>query len=109
MYKQALETANSCELAMHYGVTSKPEGKHSGYGLTLARDIVLDNGGKIIIASQNEIIDSEEADSQNKLLRNPWPGTLILIEWRTDRPLRLKEVYDNWPMPEGYSHEDFEF
>ena len=102
-----LEHWNSCELAAQYGVTSKPEG-HSGYGLTLARELMERNGGRFLLASGDELFMSDSGTTFREAGQARWPGTLVVLEWRLDRPLNVRDVYDSWPLPEGFDHDDFD-
>lgn len=100
---------NCCELATEFGVTSKPS-HHAGYGLALARQMIARNGGTLIVVSRQEWFLS-----QGDLLRNGnrgvnWPGTLIVCEFNTDRPISTAEVYASWPTQvRGYDDDDFDF
>jgi len=98
---------NACELASQYGVTSKPEG-HSGYGLTLGRELMERNGGQFLLASRDELFIARDDGYIRERALPQWPGTLVVLEWRLDRPLNVRDVYDAWPLPEGFSHDDFD-
>lgn len=98
---------NACELASQYGVTSKPEG-HSGYGLTLGRELMERNGGQFLLASRDERFIARDDGYIRERALPQWPGTLVVLEWRLDRPLNVRDVYDAWPLPEGFSHDDFD-
>lgn len=117
-----LKEKNACVLACEYGVTSKPHSDqhHSGYGLTLTKDILIGNGGKLIVVSNKEIAWLNNAPRTSlmnhdivstmsgSLLQNSWPGTLIVFEWKINRPLDALAVYKSWPKSEeGDDDEDF--
>ncbi|HTN00272.1 ATP-binding protein [Planctellipticum variicoloris] len=88
-------------------VTSKSEG-HAGYGLYLARELCRRNGGLFAIISGNagysvhprspdaEYSDVEELAS----LETPWRGTLVALQFRLDRPLKLGPIYSSLPSPD---------
>lgn len=101
-----LREGNACELACEYGVTGNP-GDHTGYGLCLARDLMRNNGGVFAVFSGRD--GFRQAGSQHKPVycHASWPGTLVVIEWRTNYPLSASDVYENWPLPPGMDHDDF--
>lgn len=93
-----LESENACRLAAEYGVSSKLGRGHSGYGLTLARDLIRQNGGSFVIVSRGEAYSC----SRNKErvwdgLDGLFSGTVVVFEWRTNRPLDATKVYRAWP------------
>lgn len=104
-----LEDGNSCEVATRFGITSKPELGHAGYGLALTRQLLEKAGGRLIVVSGTEWMQAYGQKCTTGTLKNPWQGTLAVLEWNTDTPLRLKDVYDAWPLPSGYDHDDFDF
>ncbi|CAJ0738606.1 ATP-binding protein [Ralstonia mannitolilytica] len=110
IYEAALAGGNSCELATQYQVTSKPGKGHSGYGLTLARDLIEQNAGAIFVISHGEYFYSKNCSTHSGVLDTPHPGTLLVLEWNTNTPLDLKQVYDGWPAIEGANgDDDFDF
>lgn len=109
IYEAALAGGNSCELATRYEVTSKPGKGHSGYGLTLARDLIEQNAGAIFIVSYGEYFYSKSGSIQSGVIETPYQGTLLVLEWNTNTPLDLKQVYDAWPDVEGADDDDFDF
>lgn len=109
LYDGALAQGNSCELATGYEVTSKPGRGHSGYGLTLARDLIEQNAGAIFIVSYDEYFYSKRCAVQAGTMETPFNGTLLVLEWNTNTPLDLKRVYDSWPAAEGADDDDFDF
>ncbi|RUR20683.1 hypothetical protein ELY21_00950 [Legionella sp. km535] len=103
-----LENENSCKIASEYGVTSKPQNDHSGYGLTLAKDLMIQANGTYILASGNEIYScSKNSTEFHDTINSRWNGTILVLEWKIDEPLDSKSIYDSWPVAEGYSDEDF--
>ena len=98
-YTERLKTENAAELATELGVTSKPApgGTHSGYGLTVARQLMEKHGGSLLLFSGNECFQATEHDSRARELRVPWGGTIVALEWRTDRPFDIGAVYGSWP------------
>jgi anti-sigma regulatory factor (Ser/Thr protein kinase) len=104
-----LSRANACEVATRFGVTSKPELGHAGYGLALARELFAANGGSLIVRSGSEWSITTGEKSAEGVSLYTWPGTLIVLEWNCDKPLRVKDVYSGWPAVTGYSDDDFDF
>jgi len=94
---KVLSTKNACELATEYTITGKPNEMHSGYGLTLSKEILERNNGNFIIVSGKEAFQScGKIINNDRELKIGWNGTLIIFEWNTDQPLDAKAVYDNW-------------
>lgn len=104
-----LEEGNSCEIATRLGVTSKPERGHAGYGLALTRQLLEHAGGRLIVVSGTEWMQARGQRLSTGTTDIGWNGTLAVLEWRTNVPLRLKDVYSSWPLPTGFDHDDFEF
>jgi len=67
----AVENANA--LATELGVTGKPEGRHSGYGLTLARQLMQNHGGNLIVLSGDEAFRASGRTARERKLRHTWP------------------------------------
>ena len=104
-----VNSINSCEFASRFGVTSKPEKGHAGYGLALARQLLAANGGTFMVVSHDEWFCANGPHVSGGSLASPWPGTLVVLEWNTNKPLRVRDVYDSWPLPEGFNDDDFDF
>lgn len=105
-YMDVLQQMNSCELASTYEVTSKRGKGHSGYGLTLARDLIQNNGGAFFLLSNDEYYISKAGRQESGNLGAPIHGTVVVLEWNTQIPLSAKEVYDGWPSLEGDDYDD---
>lgn len=100
---------NACEFATELGVTGKPGQGHAGYGLALTRQLLEANGGTLVVASHDEFFYSNRRTTTAGRLQYPWPGTLVVFEWNTDVPLEVKDVYANWPLPNGMTDDDYDF
>jgi len=97
------ENVNICKYACEYGITSKSEG-HAGYGLALAKQLMLNHGGNLSVVSYNEIFTSNYGCLTSG---SPyWEGTLIMLEWPTNSALDTKVVYDNWPCADDFNTDD---
>lgn len=103
-----LARRNACEFSTEYSVTGKPTKGHSGYGLTLARDLIQQVGGTIFVVSHDEYFYSSGAVSGKGQMPTALEGTLVILEWDTTLPLNLRQVYDAWPLPEGMDDDDFD-
>jgi anti-sigma regulatory factor (Ser/Thr protein kinase) len=102
-----LARENACELATKYSITSKPGKGHSGYGLTLARDLMEQSDGTIFVVSHGEYFSSSQGVTKRGGLDTPLQGTLVILEWDTRTPLNLAQVYKAWPLPEGMNDDDY--
>jgi anti-sigma regulatory factor (Ser/Thr protein kinase) len=92
-----LEQRSAPELATELGVTGKPQGKHSGYGLTVARQLMERYGGRFYLVSGQEAFCAREHGAEARKLQVPWNGTMVVLEWHTNRPLDIGPVYASWP------------
>ncbi|MGF6903922.1 ATP-binding protein [Paraburkholderia sp. GAS348] len=107
-YLVELVRRNACEYATEYSVTSKPGKGHSGYGLTLARDLMEQGKNTIFVVSHGEYFYSSGGVSGKGQMPTALKGTLVILEWDTTVPLNLRQVYDAWPLPEGMDDDDFD-
>lgn len=105
--QDTLETQNACTLASTYGISSKPNKGHSGYGLALAKDLMKQANGSYILVSGNELYSTTENKAISSKLQYPWDGTILVLEWSLDSELNSKSVYNNWPLPDGFENDDF--
>jgi len=107
--KPRLSKENACELATELNVTGKPNAGHSGYGLTVAKELMAHNGGNFVLMSGTEAYRRQaDREIRRDLPGASWHGTIVVLEWRTDRPLDIGAVYESWPLPEGMTYEDFD-
>ncbi len=104
-----LETSDACELATEYGVTSKPGQGHSGYGLAIARKLMEQNKGFLLVLSGNEAFSSNAGVARRIKTNSHWDGTLLVIEWNLDTPMDIVSIYKSLPLPEGMDEDDFDF
>lgn len=104
-----LASENSCELATEYGVTGKPGKGHSGYGLAVARKLIEQNDGNLLVRSGKEGFCLHRGNLMRFNTSRIWHGTLLIIEWDLKRSMNIREVYESFPLPEGMSHDDFDF
>jgi len=104
---EKLKIENACTLASAYGISSKLGKGHSGYGLTLAKDLMKQVNGSYILVSGNEIYSSTRGHGGAQKLSSTWNGTVLVLEWSLDSQLNSKAVYDSWPYPKGFDKNDF--
>jgi anti-sigma regulatory factor (Ser/Thr protein kinase) len=95
-----LATSNAPQLATEYGVTGNPVG-HSGYGLTLARQLMERHGGNLVVVSGKEAFCAAAHGANVRDLPRGWQGTIVVIEWKPNRPLDVTPIYRSWPDSEG--------
>ncbi|RZF29954.1 ATP-binding protein [Paraburkholderia sp. UYCP14C] len=107
-YLAELVQRNACEYATEYSVTSKRGKGHSGYGLTLAKDLMEQGRNTIFVVSHDEYFYSSGGVRGRGHLPTPLKGTMVILEWDTTVPLNLRQVYDAWPLPEGMDDDDFD-
>ena len=100
-HHERLAVTNAIELATEWGVTGDPDG-HSGFGLTLARQLMEMHQGNFVVVSGQEAFCARAHDAYRYNLPQGWPGTIVVLEWKTDRPLNTTPVYRSWP---GSQHE----
>lgn len=103
-----LATENSCALATELGVTSKPLKGHAGYGLALTRQLLERAGGTLLVASHDEWFASNGTRIASGKMPLQWRGTMVVLEWSTLAPLSAKQVYESWPLPEGFENDDID-
>lgn len=102
--------ANAAEVATRYGVSSKPELGHKGYGLTIARGIAESNESSMLyVHSHGETfsVTNGETASYRSTIHQSFPGTMVVFEWSIDSRLDVTSVYNSWPKAEGGSDDDY--
>lgn len=101
-----LKTNNACALSCEYGITSKPNAGHSGYGLTLAKEMMKGNQGNLILISYDEGFVQSGQESETFKISPIWKGTLLILEWNINAPLStsVNDIYSQWPTPEGFEY-----
>lgn len=102
-----LKSENCCELATEYGVTGKPGKGHSGYGLAVAKALIEQSKGTLIVMSGKEGFCLR--DGVHSIFTTPqaWNGILLIIEWNIDVPMDIGNVYKSFPLPNGMNDDDF--
>jgi len=87
---------------MQLGISSKLNRGHAGYGLTLARDLAKQtSGAQLFIQSLDEAVMIEDGTLKEfAKFGYAIPGTLVVFEWDTKKPLDVSGVYAGWPKAE---------
>lgn len=90
---------DAIDAALSLGVTSKPKGSghvrgHAGYGLAITKALLAANGGNLIVKSGDGEVWAGKTQKRY-ICDVSFPGTLVIIEARTDRPLDVRQVYDD--------------
>jgi anti-sigma regulatory factor (Ser/Thr protein kinase) len=91
-------------------VTSKPE-RHSGYGLYVASELVVRNGGTFRVFSGTEIYTRYLRNWQKREnlmhVPDPWNGTWVAMILDLDATISVGDVYGTLPPIPGAELEDF--
>jgi anti-sigma regulatory factor (Ser/Thr protein kinase) len=91
-------------------VTSKPD-RHSGYGLYVASELVVRNGGTFRIFSGNEIFTCYRKGwrrmEHTSNVTDAWDGTWISMILDLDAALSVEDVYTTLPAIPGAELQDF--
>ena len=95
-------------------ITSKQKG-HAGYGLHIVSELAQLNGGTFVLSSGEALLSRwgefntwgaiRRKESSEK--QSSWDGTVACLMLDYSRRIPINEVYDNLPMIEGYTKEDF--
>lgn len=102
-----LANENSCTIAMEFGVTGKPGRGHSGYGLSVAPNLLKNNNGMLYVRSGREAFALLQNVEKSVYTKHRWDGTLLVIEWNLDKQVDISDVYNTLPLPEGFDDDDF--
>lgn len=102
---ELLQQNNACQLATYYKISGNPEG--TGYGLTLAHDLTRTSNAMLFIYSGDEFFYCDKYNDYQYKANLAWQGTIIVFEWNLNNSLSVKTVYDNWPIEEVPSDDDF--
>jgi hypothetical protein len=110
LVKRVEEGESPVELACAPLVTAKPE-RHSGYGLYVASELVVRNGGTFRIFSGTEIYTRYRRGWQKREnlthVPDPWNGTWIAMILDLDATISVGDVYVTLPPMPGAELEDF--
>jgi ABC-type transporter Mla MlaB component/anti-sigma regulatory factor (Ser/Thr protein kinase) len=99
-YENVGDDLAAIKAAVGPGATSDP-GSGGGYGLFLARLVVRDNGGAIMVRSGTT--EWSEGSGTSSRLCFPSPGTLIVVRARINQPFNYDRIDDFLEDPVGLS------
>ena len=110
LVKRVEEGESPVQLACAPLVTSKPE-RHSGYGLYVASELVVRNGGTFRIFSGTQIYTRYRRGWQKREnlthVPDPWNGTWVAMMLDLDATISVGDVYVTLPPMPGAELEDF--
>ncbi len=95
---QVTDDCTAIRLALEKNVTATGDVKR-GIGLWVASEVIRRNEGELLILSQDGglLVDG---DGEHDVTEHFWPGTLVVVEFRTDRPINTMAVYDSGEFPD---------
>jgi len=106
--KGRLSRRNACSLATELGISSKLNRGHAGYGLTVARDLaLLTPQASLFVQSCEEAVQVSGGKISDVSFNPALPGTLVVFEWDTNKPLDVAAVYAKWPKMEDDDEQFF--
>ena len=88
--------------ALQKGVTRRPSA-NAGLGLFFTSELIRQNKGTLRIQSRNRSLQmSGGADPKEDETVWRWPGTIISLEFHSDRPLDINSILDANPVDEDF-------
>lgn len=99
--EQATTDCAAIRLALEKNVTTTDDVKR-GIGLWVASEVIRLNGGELLILSHEGGLEVG-ADGTRDVTDHYWPGTLVVVEFRTDMPINTQMVYDSGGFPDADS------
>ena len=100
---------NDCaaiRLALEKNVTNTGD-PHRGIGLWVVSEVIRSNGGELLILSKEGGVRIGPNGDMN-VFDHFWPGTLVVIEFKTDQPIDTVAVYGSAEFP-NYGDDDLNF
>jgi hypothetical protein len=82
---------DAIQTALQPRVTATPD-RNSGIGLFVTRILLRENGGTLVVRSGRGAVYSGAREDAHAA-RVGFPGTVVALRARTDRPLDIKRVY----------------
>jgi anti-sigma regulatory factor (Ser/Thr protein kinase) len=86
--------------SMGAGATAEP-GTGGGMGLFLARMVIRDNGGRLMLRSGDACREEEQGRFKNTTLLPPLSGTLVGVYARADSPFDYARIEEAMVQPAG--------
>ena len=90
---QLPDDASAIALALEKNVSNTGDDRR-GIGLWVASEVVRRNEGQMLIVSKEGALRVDQNGVQ-RIDGHYWPGTIVTIELRMDRPIDTKPVYDS--------------
>lgn len=106
--KQITDDYSAISLAVQKNVTTTGD-ERRGIGLWVASEVVRLNAGEMLIVSNEGGMRVNE-NGQHRVDEHYWPGTIVAIEFRMDKPIDTGPVYgslEDWPSLDD--EPDFDF
>jgi anti-sigma regulatory factor (Ser/Thr protein kinase) len=102
--KKATDDCSAIRLAIQKNVTTTGD-RRRGIGLWVASEVIRRNKGELLILSHEGGVRIG-SNGAHDVTDHFWPGTLVVIEFRTDMPISPLAVYDSGEFPDA-DHFDF--
>jgi len=96
--ERVTDDCTAIRLALEKNVTATGD-VNRGIGLWVASEVIRLNEGELLILSQEGGLKIDNHGTQD-VTDHFWPGTLVVIEFRTDRPIDATSVYDSGDFPD---------
>jgi hypothetical protein len=110
LVRRVLDGESPVRLACDPLITSKPD-RHSGYGLYVASDLVVRNGGTFRLFSGNEVFTCYRTRWRRvehfSEIPHGWEGTWVALILDLDARLSVEDVYLTLPPAPGAELQDF--
>jgi anti-sigma regulatory factor (Ser/Thr protein kinase) len=90
-YADIRTDGHAIQTALEPRSTSTPE-RNSGIGLFITRLLLKENGGFLMVRSGKATVYAGSKEEAT-VARTAFPGTIVALRARTDRPLNIKHVY----------------
>ena len=91
--------AEAIELAVQPRVTGRPD-HNTGEGLFFSLEFIKENRGEACICSQDGALRARDGAVWTEPVCY-WPGTLVAMSFRTDRPVSTRAIFDKYAPPEN--------
>lgn len=95
--EQLSDDCQAIRLALEKNVTTTGDVKR-GIGLWVVSEVIRRNEGALLILSEDGGL-KVDSTGHHDVTDHFWPGTLVVIEFRTDRPINTTAVYDSGAFP----------
>jgi anti-sigma regulatory factor (Ser/Thr protein kinase) len=90
--EKRINEAGAIRTALEKGVTARPENCGGGIGLFFSSQIIRQNRGNLGVYSRSEMYTQTPRSTTTESAPT-WPGTIIDLKFKTDRPIKVSEFY----------------